>query len=106
MRRPVVSTSISVEGLPIKAGEHYRRADTASAFAEAVLQLLAALAEGAEMAENAYVFILKRYSTWRVAGTFEDICKRTAGSNGAIEPPNPRRWPGNQHLPDAAVAVQ
>ncbi|HEV2264337.1 MAG TPA: glycosyltransferase [Stellaceae bacterium] len=87
MRRPVVSTSIGVEGLPIEAGEHYRRADTAAAFAAAVLQLLAAPAEGAEMAENAYDFILKRYSTRRVARTFEDICIRTIGANGAIEPP-------------------
>ena len=89
MRRPVVSTSIGVEGLPIEAGEHYRRADTAAAFAEAVLQLLAAPVGGAEMAENAYNFILKRYSTRRVARVFEDICKRTVGANGAIEPPEP-----------------
>lgn len=89
MRRPVVSTSIGVEGLPIAAGDHYRRADTAAAFAEAVLQLLAAPAGGAEMAENAYDFILKRYSTRRVARTFEDICKRTVGANGAVEPPEP-----------------
>lgn len=53
MRRPVVSTSIGVEGLPIAADDHYRRADTAVAFSEAILQLLAAPAEGAEMAENA-----------------------------------------------------
>ncbi len=89
MRRPVVSTSIGVEGLPIEAGNHYRRADTAAAFAEVVLQLLAAPAEGAEMAENAYDFILKRYSTRRVARAFEDICKRTVGANGAIVPPEP-----------------
>lgn len=89
MRRPVVSTSIGVEGLPIEAGEHYRRADTAAAFVAAVLQLLVAPAEGAEMAENAYDFILKRCSTRRVARTFEGICKRTAGTDGAIEPPEP-----------------
>lgn len=89
MRRPVVSTSIGVEGLPIATGDHYRQADTAAAFAEAVLQLLAAPAEAAEMAENAYDFILKRYSTRRVARAFEDICKGTVGANRASEQPEP-----------------
>jgi len=82
MRRPVVSTSIGVEGLPIEAGNHYRRADAAAAFAETVLELLGAPARGAEMAENAYDFILKRYSTRRVARTFEEICKRAIGPSG------------------------
>jgi len=80
MRRPVVSTSIGVEGLPIEAGNHYRRADTAEAFAAEVLQLLAAPVQAAEMAENAYDFILKRYSIRRVASIFEDICKRAVAA--------------------------
>ncbi|MGH7000268.1 MAG: glycosyltransferase, partial [Stellaceae bacterium] len=75
--------------LPIAAGDHYRHADTAASFAEAVLRLLAAPTEGAEMAENAYDFILKRYSIRRVARTFEDICKRAVGANGANEPSEP-----------------
>jgi len=89
MRRPVVSTSIGVEGLPIAAGDHYRRVDTAAAFAEATLQLLATPAEAAEMAENAYDFILKRYSTRRVARIFEDICKRAALTGGGMQPAEP-----------------
>lgn len=89
MRRPVVSTSIGVEGLPIEAGDHYCRADTAAAFAEAVLRLLDMPVEAAEMAENAYDFILKRYSTRRVARTFEDICKRTYAAAGTTEPREP-----------------
>lgn len=87
MRRPVVSTSIGVEGLPIEAGNHYRRADDAGGFADEVLRLLAAPAEAAEMAENAYDFILKRYSTRRVAGIFEDICRRVADLGEPAVPP-------------------
>lgn len=89
MRRPVVSTSIGVEGLPVEEGNHFRRADTAVAFAETVLQLLAAPPQGAEMAENAYDFILKRYSTRRVARIFEEICKRTAVLGCRSRPPEP-----------------
>ncbi|MDE2166682.1 MAG: glycosyltransferase [Alphaproteobacteria bacterium] len=87
MRRPVVSTSIGVEGLPIEAGNHYRRADNPDTLAREVLRLLAAPVEAAEMAENAYDFILKRYSTRRVAAAFEDICRRVAeNAAGAAEP--------------------
>ena len=76
MRRPVVSTSIGVEGLPLEAGRHYRRADNPSDFAGAVLGLLDRPEEGAELAEEAYIFILKRFSNRRVAALFEEICRR------------------------------
>jgi glycosyltransferase involved in cell wall biosynthesis len=77
MRRPVVSTSIGVEGLPIEPGNHYRRADRPEDFAGEVLGLLDVPGEAAEMVEDAYDFILKRYSSRRVARMFEDICCRT-----------------------------
>jgi glycosyltransferase involved in cell wall biosynthesis len=81
MRRPVVSTSIGVEGLPIEPGNHYRRADNPSDFAAEVLGVLAAPHAAGEMAEDAYDFILKRYSSRRVARIFEDICRRTLASH-------------------------
>lgn len=88
-RRPRSSTRHGAARLPIAAGDHYSRAGTAGAFAEATLQLLATPAEAAEMAENAYDFVLKRYSTRRVARTFEDICKRAALAVGVIPPAEP-----------------
>lgn len=36
-RRPVVSTSMGAEGLPIEGGRHYRRADDAEGFAAAIV---------------------------------------------------------------------
>jgi len=81
MRRPVVSTSIGVEGLPLEDGRHYRRADQPADFAAAVLDLLDRPADGADLAEEAYIFILKRFSNRRVAALFEEICRRAmAGS--------------------------
>jgi len=76
MRRPVVSTSIGVEGLPLEAGRHYRRADNPADFAAAVLDLLDRPGDGAALAEEAYIFILKRFSNRRVAAQFEEICRR------------------------------
>ncbi len=37
--RPVVSTSLGAEGLPLKAGEHFMRADDPDSFAQAILSL-------------------------------------------------------------------
>ncbi len=76
MRRPVVSTSIGVEGLPLEAGRHYRRADQPADFAASVLDLLDRPEDGADLAEEAYIFILKRFSNRRVAALFEEICRR------------------------------
>jgi polysaccharide biosynthesis protein PslH len=38
-RRPVISTSLGVEGLPISAGRHFLRADTPDEFADAVARV-------------------------------------------------------------------
>jgi polysaccharide biosynthesis protein PslH len=43
--RALVSTTVGLEGIPAQAGTHVLVADTPTAFAEAVLQLLAALDE-------------------------------------------------------------
>jgi glycosyltransferase involved in cell wall biosynthesis len=46
--RPVVSTSLGVHGLPLRADEHYRRADSAEDFAAAMLDLGLGLRAGAD----------------------------------------------------------
>ena len=38
-RRPVVSTSLGAEGLPVRASEHYVEADDATAFAAALIEI-------------------------------------------------------------------
>jgi polysaccharide biosynthesis protein PslH len=48
-RRPVISTSLGVEGLPISAGRHFLRADTPDEFAEAVACVDAWLAGSGEL---------------------------------------------------------
>ena len=94
MRRPVVSTSIGVEGLPLEAGRHYRRADQPADFAAAVLDLLDRPEDGADLAEEAYIFILKRFSNRRVAALFEEICRRAMAD----------REPAPRHGRNAALA--
>ena len=88
MRRPVVSTAIGVEGLPLEPDRHYRLAETPEAFAQEILGLLADPGHGGAMAEEAYDFILKRFSTRRVARIFEEICCRAMGNRGRQPAPN------------------
>ena len=64
--RPVVSTSLGVEGIPVRDGEHLLIADDARAFADAALSLLRDQAEGGErsraLAEAGRSFVEKRFS--------------------------------------------
>ena len=81
--KPVVSTTLGVEGLDLNPGEHYVRADTAEDFATGVLQLLAMPGESAAMAAAARALLEARFSWAQVARQFEAICldalRRKAG---------------------------
>jgi glycosyltransferase involved in cell wall biosynthesis len=75
---PVVSTSIGVEGLPVSPGRHFLAADTAEAFAGAVLELLANRELRRVIATNARELVASRYSHKAAAAAFEEACMRTA----------------------------
>jgi glycosyltransferase involved in cell wall biosynthesis len=74
MGRPVVSTSLGVEGLPVKDGRHYWRGDDAQAFAAAVNGLLADPPKARELAANARALVEDNFSARRVAAVFESLC--------------------------------
>lgn len=72
--RPVVSTTLGVEGLDVVPGEHLLIADTAADFAAAVVRLLEDRAEGARLASAARALLEARFSWRQVARQFEAIC--------------------------------
>jgi glycosyltransferase involved in cell wall biosynthesis len=74
-RRAVVSTGIGAEGLPLTPGEHYFRADTPAAFAEAVVGVLADPGLRDRIGEAADRFVRERFSSEPVARQFEAICQ-------------------------------
>jgi glycosyltransferase involved in cell wall biosynthesis len=76
MARPVVSTTIGVEGLDVIDQQHFLRADDGPAFAAAILRLLDDTTLSANLAANARALIEKRFSWSRVAEQFEAICLR------------------------------
>ena len=77
MGRPVVSTSLGIEGLDVTDGENFVRADDAAAFARAILALLDDAALRVRIAGAARRLMEERFSWSRVAQQFEAICLRT-----------------------------
>ncbi len=72
--RPVVSTTLGVEGLVLEEGRHYLRADTAEDFASCVLRLLGDEAQRRTLAELARGHVEANFSSSSVARRFEEIC--------------------------------
>lgn len=82
MGRPVVSTTLGIEGLDVTDGEHFVRADDAEAFARAILTLMADASMRTRIAEAARKLMEDRFSWSRVARQFETICERTLARCG------------------------
>jgi glycosyltransferase involved in cell wall biosynthesis len=77
MGRPVVSTTLGVEGLDVTDGENFLRADDAPAFARSILALMDDAAMRVRIAGAARRLMEDRFSWSRVARQFEAICLRT-----------------------------
>lgn len=75
--RPVVSTTIGMEGLPVIPGEHYVAANGPREFAQAIGRLMNDSTERYRIAVNARRLLESRYSWSHIGLQFEDICRRT-----------------------------
>lgn len=74
MGRPVVSTSLGIEGLEVTHNEHFLRADNTADFAGAVLSLLDDAALRVRIAGAARALMEGKFSWHVVARQFEAIC--------------------------------
>jgi glycosyltransferase involved in cell wall biosynthesis len=78
MEKPVVSTTIGAEGLPVSDGQELLLADTPEAFAAAVVRLLTqpefAFRLGAQAAET----VRQQFGWQRVTDRFAELCARAA----------------------------
>jgi glycosyltransferase involved in cell wall biosynthesis len=77
MGRPVVSTSLGIEGLDVTDDKHFLRADTAEAFSRSILALLDDAALRTRIAGAARCLMEQRFSWRNVAAQFEAICLDT-----------------------------
>lgn len=84
MRRPVVATSLSLEGIEARPDEHVLMADGADAFAAQVLRLLREPPLAQRLADQAYRLVTGRYS-WKVRGEMLDASLRDVEAAGSTK---------------------
>jgi glycosyltransferase involved in cell wall biosynthesis len=77
MGRPVVSTTIGMEGLEVINRENFLQADTAAEFAQCILMLLQNSSMCTRIAGAARRLVEDRFSWSRVARQFETICNES-----------------------------
>lgn len=83
MNIPVVSTRVGVEGLPLVDGQEYVAADSASAFADAVVRLLQDRPRAAALSQAAGSRVRREFGWNEVARRFAQICARFARGESA-----------------------
>ena len=90
MGTPLVSTTIGVEGLPLRAGEHYLRADSAAELAAAVVALLREPGLRRRIARAARSHVEARFSFREAAAAFEAGCELARARGPASRPQRPK----------------
>jgi glycosyltransferase involved in cell wall biosynthesis len=75
-RRPVITTSIGVEGLDVSDEVEVLIADTAKAFAEQCVRLMTEPELGERLTSNAYAALTRSYTIDAVARTFDALAPR------------------------------
>jgi len=83
MEKPIVSTTIGAEGLPVADGRELLLADTAEEFASAVVRVLTDEATARELGARAAVAVRERFSWDKVSEAFADACGRAVAARAA-----------------------
>jgi glycosyltransferase involved in cell wall biosynthesis len=76
MEKPIVSTSIGAEGLPVANGEEIVLADTPETFADAVVGLLQQEDRATAIGKRAAAKVREQFGWDTVADSFAAICER------------------------------
>src|SRR5262249_51532592 len=76
--KPVVSTTIGAEGLPVKHGHHFMLADTPADFAARTVELLLQSAAREKLASAARSLVERRHSWSAVTDVVDDVLQRVA----------------------------
>jgi polysaccharide biosynthesis protein PslH len=74
MGKPIISTSLGAEGLPVIGGSHLLLADTPEAFAAGVKRVLTDALFARELGSRARRFVQEYFGWDRVAAGFAEIC--------------------------------
>jgi glycosyltransferase involved in cell wall biosynthesis len=77
MGKPVISTTVGAEGLPIKNNTEILLADTPTSFAEAILRVLKGERLAKELGTNARQLVSENFGWEKVSASFARICEHT-----------------------------
>ncbi|HKQ52305.1 MAG TPA: glycosyltransferase [Pyrinomonadaceae bacterium] len=86
MEKPIVSTTVGAEGLPVVDGRELLLADTPEAFAAAVVRVITDEKSAHELGLRAARTVRNNFGWERVADQFAEICGRAARGGGGAEP--------------------
>jgi glycosyltransferase involved in cell wall biosynthesis len=86
MGKPIVSTTLGVEGLPVRDGEHLVVADRPRAFADAMLTLFDEASRRDALGSSARALVVERFSAETVARQFEACCLEAVARAGRARP--------------------
>jgi len=81
MGKAMVSTTVGIEGLPVRNGEHLVIADNPTQFASEVVRLLRDMKARNRLENNAKSFVQKHFSWDSAAAAFADVCRQVAQPN-------------------------
>jgi glycosyltransferase involved in cell wall biosynthesis len=79
MGKPVISTTVGAEGLPVRDGEELLIADEPAEFAHAVIRVLRNTHLANRLAERARAVVCDKFGWERAASSFAEICELVAG---------------------------
>jgi len=79
MSKPVISTTIGAEGLPVRDGQELIIADGAHRFAQSVVRVLTDANLASSISEQARATVCEQFGWNRAAEAFAEICEIAAG---------------------------
>ena len=83
MEKPIISTTVGAEGLPVRDGSELLLADTAEAFAAAVVRVLTDEPAAREMGARAAITVREKFSWDKVSEAFAEACRRAVATRAA-----------------------
>jgi sugar transferase (PEP-CTERM/EpsH1 system associated) len=93
MEKPVISTTIGAEGLPVHDGAQLLIADDPEKFAEAVVKVLSDSEFATQLGNNAAQLVRQNFGWPGVAATFADLCRDAIVSETSKVPLNQQEEP-------------
>lgn len=78
MEKPIISTTVGAEGLPVRDNVELLLADTPQAFAEKVVEVITNQTLARELGTRAAATVREKFGWDKVAAEFAEICRRAA----------------------------